>query len=72
MASANPIDGPHTPESREMLEYVASQSEEEDVVVFFKPRALNLLTGRRSIMISRSDQLLAGRRDSLPRPRSMT
>lgn len=38
------IDGPFRPASQEMLSFVRDHTDEKEVMVFFKPRALSLLT----------------------------
>jgi hypothetical protein len=43
-----PDDGPFDATSREMFDFVRSTVPADAAVVFFKPRALRLLTGRRS------------------------
>ena len=46
-----------------MLAYVEDETDEDAVVIFFKPRAMTYLTGRRSIFVSRFDQVFDGRAD---------
>jgi hypothetical protein len=55
--------GPFSSEGRAMLEYVEKNTRRDQVIAFFKPRALSLLTGRRSIMVSLEEQLRDGRCD---------
>lgn len=43
-------DGPFTQESAEMFRYIAENTDKEDAMVFFKPRALTLLVDRRAFM----------------------
>lgn len=54
---------PFGADGRAMLAHVVNETEEDAVVVFFKPRAMTYLTGRRSIVVSRFDQLFDGRAD---------
>lgn len=49
--------GPFEPAAREMFVFIADHTEADSVIAFFKPRVMRLMTGRRSIMIDRSDQL---------------
>lgn len=44
------INGPFDPVSAEMFEFVRAQTPPESVVIFFKPRALRLLTDRDSFL----------------------
>ena len=46
-----------------MLEYVEKNTRRDQVIAFSKPRVLSLLTGRRSIMVSREEHLRDGRCD---------
>jgi hypothetical protein len=46
-----------------MLSHIANETDESAVVIFFKPRAMTYLTGRRSIMVSQFDQVFDGRAD---------
>ena len=46
-----------------MLAHVVNETDEDAVVIFFKPRAMTYLTGRRSIMVSRFDQVFDDRAD---------
>ena len=48
---------------RAMLSYIVNETDEDAVVIFFKPRAMTYLTGRRSIVVSRFDQVFDGRAD---------
>jgi hypothetical protein len=52
--------GPFTPASREMFEYIRNNSEQDSVIVFFKPRAMRLLTGRPSLEWSDASELPPG------------
>ena len=49
--------GPFEPASREMFAFIADHTETDSVIAFFKPRVMRLMTGRRSIMLDRSDRL---------------
>lgn len=49
--------GPYAQTSREMFSFIKDNTEAGSTVVFFKPRAMRLLTGRRSLMINERSQL---------------
>jgi hypothetical protein len=50
-------EGPFTEASHEMFNFIIDHTDNTDVIVFFKPRVLALLTGRKSIMVSDIKQL---------------
>jgi hypothetical protein len=41
-----------------MLSFIADHTEKNDIIIFFKPRFITLLTRRQSLMISNFTQLL--------------
>ncbi len=41
-------EGPYKKESLELFDYIRKNTDDEDLIMFFKPRALYLYTGRRS------------------------
>lgn len=45
------INGPFDPVSAEMFAYIRENTREDSAIIFFKPRAMKLLTGRYSILI---------------------
>ncbi len=45
------IDGPETPNSKEMFQYVRDHTYENDIIGFFRARLLTLYTGRRSVVV---------------------
>jgi hypothetical protein len=53
-------DGPFAPKSQKMFSYVANNTTKDSVIVFFKPRVMRLMTGRKSIMINKVEQLSLG------------
>ena len=53
------VDGPYTAESLAMFDYIRSNTEADDVIVFFKPRVMTLYTDRRSILVSEYDRIVA-------------
>jgi len=56
-------EGPFAHTSKEMFSYVLNNTTDESVIVFIRPRVMRLMTGRRSIMIDKVEQL--GRGDYL-------
>ena len=44
-------DGPETPEAQDMFSFVRGKTKKEDVIVFFKPRAMTLYTNRKSLIV---------------------
>lgn len=52
--------GPYTRTSREMFTWITQKTELESTILFFKPRAMRLMTGHRSLMINNSEQLSRG------------
>jgi hypothetical protein len=49
------IDGPYTPDSIELFNYIKENTKKDDAIIFHKPRALSLYTGRKSFAISHFD-----------------
>jgi hypothetical protein len=54
------VSGPYTPASREMFQYVMDNTDQSSVIVFFKPRAMRLVTGRPSLEWNNSSELPPG------------
>ena len=52
------IDGPFTEKSLEMINFIKYHTRKDDIIVFFKPRVLRLLTERQSVMISDFSQIM--------------
>ena len=48
------MEGPETKNARQMFEFIRTKTKKDDVVVFFKPRVMNLYTGRRSCIVNDS------------------
>lgn len=44
-------EGPEATEAKEMFHHIITQSKEDDIVVFFKPRVMSLYTGRKSLIV---------------------
>jgi hypothetical protein len=55
-----PVDGPFTPTAVAMFQFVAQNTAVESTVIFFKPRAMALLTGRHALMINEPAELDRG------------
>ena len=60
LGNARDIKGPFDPFAREMVNFVEANLPEDSVIVFFKPRAMRLLTGRDSILMDRCADLDRG------------
>lgn len=54
------FEGPFSNSAQELFEYIKNNSAEESVILFFKPRALRLTTGRPSLQISESSDIAGG------------
>lgn len=54
------INGPFDPFSREVYDYIQEETPSNSVVVFFKPRAMRLMTGHDSIMSLECTGILKG------------
>ncbi|MEW6333844.1 MAG: hypothetical protein AB1558_06215 [Thermodesulfobacteriota bacterium] len=52
--------GPYVSTSQELFSFVSRHSDPHNVIVFFKPRAMRLFTGRRSIMTGNVAELERG------------
>lgn len=52
--------GPFTATSQSMFSFVKEHTEENSTVIFFKPRVMRLMTGRKSVMISNMEQISRG------------
>ena len=52
--------GPYTPASREMFDYLKTNTDPSSVVVFFKPRAMRLFTSRASLEWNNGAELPPG------------
>jgi len=53
-------EGPFAPTSQEMYSYVLNNTTDDNIIIFFKPRVMRLMTGRQSIMINKVEQLNRG------------
>lgn len=52
--------GPYTATSQSLISFVAEHTEAESTIIFFKPRLMNLMTNRKSIMINNRNELSRG------------
>jgi hypothetical protein len=55
-----PSSGPFEPVSTEMIEVIKTRTAPGSVIVFDKPRAMSLMTGRDALLIDECDQLGKG------------
>jgi hypothetical protein len=53
-------DGPFEPQSAELFEWIRSTTAPDSVVIFFKPRAMRLLTDRAALLVDDCSQLGRG------------
>ena len=58
-------DGPYTETSQEVFAYVNQQTPEEAVIVFFKPRVMDLMTDHLSLRVFSYDEILSEKGDYL-------
>lgn len=54
------INGPYDPVSSEVYSYLEEQTASDSVVIFFKPRAMRLMSDRDALMIDRCEGMLKG------------
>jgi Dolichyl-phosphate-mannose-protein mannosyltransferase len=59
------MDGPFTEQSIEMFNFVSIHTNKDDIIVFFKPKAFLLMTGRRSIMLLSLPEIMKSSADYL-------
>lgn len=52
--------GPYFPTAQDLFAYIKDQTDEDSIIIFFKPRVLRLYTNRPSIMIEQKDQIKRG------------
>ena len=63
--SPEPVDGPYTETSRAVFDYVNQQTSEEAVIVFFKPRVMDLMTRHLSLRVFSYQEILKEKGDYL-------
>jgi hypothetical protein len=54
------INGPFDPLSMETYEFIKKNTPPESVIVFFKPRAMHLMTDRNALALTECDRILEG------------
>jgi hypothetical protein len=54
------INGPFDPLSMETYEFIKTQTPPESVIVFFKPRAMRLMTDRNALALTECERILEG------------
>lgn len=54
------INGPYDPFSKEVYQYIREETPEDSVVVFFKPRAMRLMTSRDTFLSTDCESILDG------------
>jgi len=54
------INGPFDPVSREVYSYIKEKTPSDSVVIFFKPRAMRLMTDRDTLMINQCEGMRKG------------
>ena len=52
--------GPFTATAKSMFSFISENTERESVVIFFKPRVMRMMTGRKSILINKMEELERG------------
>lgn len=60
LAGGRAINGPFDQYSMEMYDFIKNETPKNSVIVFFKPRALRLMTDRDAISVTQCDQLSRG------------
>ncbi len=53
---SNVIEGPYTPESIEMFNYISTNTSAKDIIIFRKPRVMTLYTNRTSLWSNKFDK----------------
>jgi hypothetical protein len=60
LQSGRAINGPYDSFSKEVYKYIQDDTPQESVIVFFKPRAMRLMTGRDSLLSTDCAGILKG------------
>jgi 4-amino-4-deoxy-L-arabinose transferase-like glycosyltransferase len=58
--SGRNINGPFDPVSREVYSYIKEETPSDSILIFFKPRAMRLMTDHNTLMINQCEGLLMG------------
>lgn len=53
-------DGPYMETSKDMFTYISDNVESASTIIFFKPRLMKMMTGRKSIMINKPEEVTRG------------
>ena len=51
-------EGPFAQTSQEMFSYIENHTDQNSIIIFFKPRVMKLMTNRQSILIISAEQLM--------------
>jgi O-methyltransferase involved in polyketide biosynthesis len=54
------ISGPYTETSQSMFSFIRSNTEKESIIVFLKPRLMRMMTDRKSLMLTKKEDLSRG------------
>ena len=54
---SNVIDGPYSKEATALFKYISSNTKNDDIISFFKPRVMSLYTGRKSGIVYHLDKM---------------
>jgi 4-amino-4-deoxy-L-arabinose transferase-like glycosyltransferase len=60
LQSGRAINGPYDDVSKEVYRYIQDETSEDSVIIFFKPRAMRLMTSRDSILSTDCEGILKG------------
>jgi len=60
LVNGREVDGPFAARSMDMFNFIKNSTKHDDVIVFFKPRVLRMMTGRNSILIDDPSRLQKG------------
>ena len=60
LSTGRDINGPYDPFSREAYDFIKDKTPSDSIVVFFKPRAMRLMTDRDTLALTECDRMLEG------------
>jgi hypothetical protein len=58
-------EGPYSKENSEMMKFISANTSPDDKIIFYKPRAMRLLSGRNGFVINDVSQITDGRANFL-------